>query len=269
MRAFAQAAELTVHIAPAVRAVAAPHLRGDVQGAREGARRRVRADRSRRRARARRERCRTDGRTIAVLRLRQREPPLGVPRARARRRVDAGRDAATGARSRGADAIVIPGVGHFGQCVRALRARGLRRRDRAPRSKPARPVIGVCVGHADPVRGERGGRRSRASASCRAGCRRLPAERQGAAHGLEHGRVGRTPPPVRRRHPRRHAASTSCTRSRPTSRPRHGGRDRARAARSAAVGRARQRVRDAVPPGEVGRGRARALRQLRAGGRPR
>jgi len=27
----------------------------------------------------------------------------------------------------GADAIVIPGVGHFGQCVRALRAVGLRR----------------------------------------------------------------------------------------------------------------------------------------------
>jgi len=44
-----------------------------------------------------------------------------------------------------ADAIVIPGVGHFGQCVRALAARGL---DRAATAFVAtgRPVVGVCVG---------------------------------------------------------------------------------------------------------------------------
>jgi glutamine amidotransferase len=44
-----------------------------------------------------------------------------------------------------ADALVIPGVGHFGQCVRALRASGL---DAAALSFAAtgRPVVGVCVG---------------------------------------------------------------------------------------------------------------------------
>ena len=44
-----------------------------------------------------------------------------------------------------ADAIVIPGVGHFGQCVRALTERGL---DRAAKDFAAtgRPVLGVCVG---------------------------------------------------------------------------------------------------------------------------
>jgi imidazole glycerol-phosphate synthase subunit HisH len=45
----------------------------------------------------------------------------------------------------GADAIVIPGVGHFGQCVRQLRGAGF---DTAIRSAVdgGRPVIGVCVG---------------------------------------------------------------------------------------------------------------------------
>jgi len=44
-----------------------------------------------------------------------------------------------------ADALVIPGVGHFGQCVRALADRGL---DRAASGFAAtgRPVVGVCVG---------------------------------------------------------------------------------------------------------------------------
>jgi glutamine amidotransferase len=44
-----------------------------------------------------------------------------------------------------ADALVIPGVGHFGQCVRALGDRGL---DRAAATFAAtgRPVLGVCVG---------------------------------------------------------------------------------------------------------------------------
>ncbi len=46
---------------------------------------------------------------------------------------------------RSADALVIPGVGHFGQCVGALRAAGL---DRAALDFVAtgRPVVGVCVG---------------------------------------------------------------------------------------------------------------------------
>ena len=44
-----------------------------------------------------------------------------------------------------AEAIVVPGVGHFGQCVRALRDAGF---DDAIRDavKRDRPVIGVCVG---------------------------------------------------------------------------------------------------------------------------
>jgi glutamine amidotransferase len=46
---------------------------------------------------------------------------------------------------RSADALVIPGVGHFGQCVGALRDTGL---DRAALDVVAtgRPVVGVCVG---------------------------------------------------------------------------------------------------------------------------
>ena len=46
---------------------------------------------------------------------------------------------------RAADALVIPGVGHFGQCVRALRAAGL---EEAVRDfvGTGRPVVGVCVG---------------------------------------------------------------------------------------------------------------------------
>lgn len=46
---------------------------------------------------------------------------------------------------RAADALVIPGVGHFGQCVRALRAAGL---EEAVRDFVGtdRPVVGVCVG---------------------------------------------------------------------------------------------------------------------------
>jgi len=44
-----------------------------------------------------------------------------------------------------ADAIVIPGVGHFGQCVRALRAAGFERPLRAA-VDAGTPVIGVCVG---------------------------------------------------------------------------------------------------------------------------
>jgi glutamine amidotransferase len=44
-----------------------------------------------------------------------------------------------------ADALVIPGVGHFGHCVRAIRAGGL---DRAVAAfvGTGRPVVGVCVG---------------------------------------------------------------------------------------------------------------------------
>ena len=46
---------------------------------------------------------------------------------------------------RRADATLIPGVGHFGHCVRAIRAAGLERPIRELASK-GRPVFGVCVG---------------------------------------------------------------------------------------------------------------------------
>lgn len=48
-------------------------------------------------------------------------------------------------RAAAADALVIPGVGHFGHCVRAIRARGL---DRAIAEAvgTGKRVFGVCVG---------------------------------------------------------------------------------------------------------------------------
>jgi imidazole glycerol-phosphate synthase subunit HisH len=49
------------------------------------------------------------------------------------------------ARAHGADALVVPGVGHFGACMRSLVEHGL---DTAVRDFVAtgRPVFGVCVG---------------------------------------------------------------------------------------------------------------------------
>jgi glutamine amidotransferase len=44
-----------------------------------------------------------------------------------------------------ADALVIPGVGHFGHCVRAIRAAGLDRAI-ADAVDGGKPVFGVCVG---------------------------------------------------------------------------------------------------------------------------
>ena len=44
-----------------------------------------------------------------------------------------------------ADALVIPGVGHFGACMRALRDVGLEEQTRAFIAG-GRPVVGVCVG---------------------------------------------------------------------------------------------------------------------------
>jgi imidazole glycerol-phosphate synthase subunit HisH len=44
-----------------------------------------------------------------------------------------------------ADAVVIPGVGHFGACMRAIRGFGLDRAIDAFR-ETGRPIFGVCVG---------------------------------------------------------------------------------------------------------------------------
>ncbi|MGE5227002.1 MAG: imidazole glycerol phosphate synthase subunit HisH [Planctomycetaceae bacterium] len=44
-----------------------------------------------------------------------------------------------------ADALVVPGVGHFGACVRSLRGRGLDATILAVVAS-GRPVLGVCVG---------------------------------------------------------------------------------------------------------------------------
>jgi len=44
-----------------------------------------------------------------------------------------------------ADAVVVPGVGHFGQCVRAVREAGFADAIREA-VEDERPVIGVCVG---------------------------------------------------------------------------------------------------------------------------
>ena len=55
------------------------------------------------------------------------------------------RVAETPAALAGADAIVIPGVGHFGQCVRALRAGGFDDPIRAA-AEAGTTVLGVCVG---------------------------------------------------------------------------------------------------------------------------
>jgi glutamine amidotransferase len=45
----------------------------------------------------------------------------------------------------GTDAVVIPGVGHFGHCVRAIRQRGMDRTI-AQAIDLGKPVFGVCVG---------------------------------------------------------------------------------------------------------------------------
>jgi imidazole glycerol-phosphate synthase subunit HisH len=50
-----------------------------------------------------------------------------------------------GAEATGADAVLIPGVGGFGACVRSLRTAGLQDVVRSAVSS-GRPVFGVCVG---------------------------------------------------------------------------------------------------------------------------
>jgi glutamine amidotransferase len=86
-----------------------------------------------------------------------------------------------------ADGLVIPGVGRFGACVRALRAAGLG--DAATSFVTACRPVSPCVGmqcssgsDEDPERGM-GVLPGRPAAAAR---------RQGPAHGMEHGLVDRT-----------------------------------------------------------------------------
>ena len=45
----------------------------------------------------------------------------------------------------GADAVVLPGVGNFGACMRALRSSGLEEATRSA-ATDGRPFLGICVG---------------------------------------------------------------------------------------------------------------------------
>ncbi len=117
------------------------------------------------------------------------------------------------ARVLGADALVIPGVGHVGACMRAICHHGL---DGTVRDfvDSGKPVFGVCVGmqvlfegsDEDPEPGPRRVARCVAPASRR---------RHGPPHGVEHGEVDR-PAPLRHATSTTAPGSTSCTRTRPT-----------------------------------------------------
>ena len=114
-----------------------------------------------------------------------------------------------------ADALVIPGVGHFGACVRAICHHGL---DAAIRDVP-RDRAAPCSASAWGCRCcSRGATRTprRDSACCPAASRRLPDDVKVPHMGWNTVTWTRAAP-VRRRDLPTARASTSCTRSRPTS----------------------------------------------------
>ena len=113
-----------------------------------------------------------------------------------------------------ADALVIPGVGHFGACMRAICHHGLDRAIRDFRSS-GRPLFGVCVGMQVLFESQRRGRRAGTGRAARHG-RAPPRRREGAAHGLEHDRRGPRGTPTPTAFPTARG-STSSTRSRPRS----------------------------------------------------
>ena len=165
--------------------------------------------------------------------------------------------------SAGADALVIPGVGAFGACIRALTRTRARRAIR-DFVGTGRPVFGVCVGmqvlfegsDEDPEEG---------LSIVPGRSRKLPPERQGAAHGMEHRRLGRaatrTSPaiPSGTRFYFVHSYAPDVIEGTTVGVTEYG-------RPFSAVVAQRQRVRDAVPPGEVGRRRAADLRVVREGG---
>ena len=109
----------------------------------------------------------------------------------------------------GADALVIPGVGHFGACMRAICHHGMDRAiedfrvDRPPRLRRLRRAC-RCSSRAatrTPEPGLGGAARTRRAA---------PRRREGAPHGVEHGDLAPRHPVHRRAHATGRA-STSCT----------------------------------------------------------
>ena len=113
-----------------------------------------------------------------------------------------------------ADAVVLPGVGAFGACMRALRAS--RSRGGGEGSGNRRAAVPRRLRRdADAVRGQRRVAR-RARSRCRRGARHA-ASRHGTppADRLEHPRVAAREP-ARRRARRRRRGCTSCTRSPPS-----------------------------------------------------
>ncbi len=225
VRAFAQSGRTDGASAPAVRPLAAPRLRGDVQSAREGAGRRVRADRPR-------WHPQHEGNPVTNARIAVLDYGSGNLHSVTRALAHVGA-AVQVARSQPSSAAPTrsscPGWATSASASRALRDAGFA--DAIHEAADAgRPVIGVCVGMQvlfegsdeddEPGLGILPGR-----------VRRLPAVRARAAHGLEHRRVGRTPPPVHRRHRRRVVVLLRALATRRTSGPTRSAR-RSTAARS-------------------------------------
>ena len=159
VRAFATTAQMYDPRPPEVGALAAPRRGGGVQGDGQGARRRVRPDRSRHHAEHEGNAVSGATRPIAVL-----DYGMGnlhsVSRALAKVGGNAEVTREPAAVGEAADALVIPGVGAFGACVRALTERGL---DRAIRDFVGHRTAGVrrVPGHAGVVQGKRRGPRRR------------------------------------------------------------------------------------------------------------
>ena len=163
-----------------------------------------------------------------------------------------------------ADGLVVPGVGAYAACMAGIEALGAGPVI-ADRVAAGRPVLGICVGHADPVRVRRGARRGDQGAGA-AARRGDPAARHrvphmgwntvGAAGGL--GAVRRDAAPDARFyfvHSYAVRDPAGLARPAPGDHRRTTGRRSSPRSSGAAVG-------GPVPPGEVRRRRRRAAAQL-------
>ena len=87
--------------------------------------------------------------------------------------------------ARRVDGLVVPGVGAYAACmagVDAINAGPMI----ADRLADGRQVLGICVGHADPVRVRRGARRRHEGARLPERWRDPARRRTGTAHGVEY-----------------------------------------------------------------------------------